>query len=223
MHVLIVEDDFRISNAIKKGFEQEKIIVDQAFTGDEGFDLAVTQKYDVLILDLMLPGLDGLEICKKLRTEKNYTPILMLTAKGDLQDKLEGFKSGADDYLAKPFAFEELLARVKALSKRPEIISDNLLTCMDLSLNTVNFKVERAGKEILLSRKEYALLEYLLRNKNRILTKDQIISHVWDYDSDILPNTVEQYIGYLRDKIDKPYRKNKLIVTVRGFGYKIQE
>jgi DNA-binding response OmpR family regulator len=173
----------------------------------------------------MLPKIDGLQICKKLRKEEGiHTPVLILTAKGEVEDKVEGLNSGADDYLAKPFAFTELLARIKALSRRPKQTLDPVLQVKDLSLNTLTYEVKRGGKGIKLSKTEYSLLEYLMRFKDKILTKEQIINHVWDYDADVLPNTVEVYVGYLRNKIEKPF-KNKLplIRTVRGFGYMITQ
>ncbi|OGC39027.1 DNA-binding response regulator [candidate division WWE3 bacterium RBG_13_37_7] len=223
MKILVVEDEHKIANAIKRGLEQETYAVDVAYTGKDGFDLATTENYDLILLDLMLPEMDGLEVCKKLREESIHTPILMLTAKSELEDKVAGLNYGADDYLTKPFAFEELLARIRALLRRPQNALDDELKCVNLTLNTATFKVERAGKGIALSKKEFALLEYLLRNKNKIVTKDQITTHVWNYESNILPNTVEQYIGYLRNKIDKPFKDRNLIKTVRGFGYKISE
>ena len=221
----MVEDEHKIANSIKKGLEQEAYAVDVAYDGEYGFDLAATEDYDVIILDLLLPKMDGVTLCKKLRKEEDiHTPILMLTAKGQLDDKIEGLNSGADDYLVKPFAFAELLARIRALTRRPKQVLDNVLSCKDLTLNTLTFEVKRAGKQIRLTKKEFALLEYLLRHKGRTLTKDQIINHVWDYDADILPNTVEVYIGYLRNKIDRPFKnKPPLIHTVRGFGYKIAD
>ncbi|OGD54413.1 DNA-binding response regulator, partial [Candidatus Beckwithbacteria bacterium RBG_13_35_6] len=211
------------ANAIKKGLEQETFAVDVAYDGEQGFDLASTEDYDVIILDLMLPKIDGMEICIKLRREENiHTPILMLTAKGQLDDKVNGLNCGADDYLVKPFAFTELLARIRALVRRPKTSLDPVLRIGDLSLDTLSFEIKRGGKSISLSKKEFSLLEYLLRNKGKILTKDQIINHVWNYDADILPNTVEVYIGYLRNKVDRPFKdKPKLIKTVRGFGYKV--
>jgi len=223
MRILVIEDEHKIANSIKKGLEQESYAVDVAYDGKQGFDLAATEDYDVIILDLMLPKMDGMDICKKLREEENiHTPILMLTARGQLDDKVNGLNAGADDYLVKPFAFTELLARIRALTRRPKNSLGSVLKVKDLRLNTLTFEVTRAGKRIKLSRKEYALLEYLLRHKGKILTKEQIINHVWDYDADVLPNTVEVYIGYLRNKIDKPFKNKKsLIQTVRGFGYKI--
>jgi len=224
MRILIIEDVNKIATSIKKGLEQESYAVDVALDGEEGFDLTTTEDYDLILLDLMLPKMDGMEICRRLRAEKVATPILMLTAKGQLGDKVQGLNTGADDYLVKPFAFEELLARVKALIRRPKRNVGTVLTFSDLSLNTLTYEVFRGKKRIDLSKKEFALLEYLLLHSGKILSKDQIISHVWDYDADILPNTVEVYIGYLRHKIDKPFASHpSLIQTVRGFGYKIGE
>jgi len=223
MRVLIIEDEHKIANSIKKGLEQESWAVDLAFDGEQGFDLAASEEYDVIVLDLMLSKMDGMEICQKLRKEENnHTPILMLTAKEQIDDKVNGLNAGADDYLTKPFAFTELLARIRALSRRPKDQLNSLLQIKDLSLNSLTYEVKRDDKKIKLSKKEYALLEYLLRHKQKVLTKDQIINHVWDYEADILPNTVEVYIGYLRNKIDKPFKNKKpLIKTIRGFGYKI--
>lgn len=220
MRILVVEDEHKIANSIKKGLEQESFAVDLAFTGNEGFDLASSENYDLLILDVMLPEMTGVEICQKLRDKGNHTPILMLTARGQVSDKVEGLNSGADDYLTKPFAFEELLARIKALSRRPKNSTGSIYEVLDLSLNTLTYEVKRNDKKINLSSKEFSLLEYLMRNANQVVSKDQIIEHVWDYDSDILPNTVEVFVGYLRGKIDKGFSKS-LIHTVRGFGYKI--
>lgn len=222
MRILVVEDEHKIANSLKKGLEQESYAVDVAFTGDDGYDLASSEEYDLIILDILLPGINGLEICKKLRGKNIHIPILMLTAKSQISDKVEGLNAGADDYLAKPFAFEELLARVRALARRPRDVKGTTLAFSDLSLNTLSFEVKRAGQSINLSNKEFALLEYLLRHPKQILTKDQIIGHVWNYDADVLPNTVEVYIGYLRNKIDKPFTNSpSLIHTIRGFGYKI--
>jgi len=224
MKVLVVEDEHKIANAIKQGLIQENFAVDVAYDGIEGYDLAVAEEYDLIILDRLLPGIEGLEICKRLRDRKNHTPILMLTAKGQISDRVEGLDGGADDYLVKPFAFEELLARIKALGRRPRKTLETTLRIADLSLNIKTYEIKRGSIPIQLSRKEFVLLEYLMRHKNKILTKQQIIDHVWSYESDILPNTIEVYIGYLRNKIDKPFKKSpELIHTVRGFGYKIGE
>ncbi len=223
MKILVVEDEHRIATTIKKGLEQERYTVDIAFDGEEGFDLAASENYDVIILDLMLPKKDGLTIVRELRNQHIHTPVIMLTAKSQIHDKVTGLDSGADDYLAKPFSFEELVARVRALSRRPKQSShSDTLTAQDLVLNTKTYEVKRVPTPVSLSAKEFALLEYLLRNANTVLTKDQIINHVWAYDADILPNTVEVYIRNLRKKIDEPFpNKKPLIQTVRGFGYKI--
>lgn len=218
MRILVVEDEHKIASSIKKGLEQESYAVDVAFNGTEGYDLIATESYDLIILDILLPGISGIELTKKLRSEQIHIPILMLTAKGQVVDKVEGLDAGADDYLTKPFAFEELLARIRSLLRRPKDSVGATLHCADLTLNTSTYQVQRGKKSINVSMKEYALLEYLMRHPNQILTKDQIISHIWDYDADVLPNTVEVYIGYLRKKIG-----NDLIHTVRGFGYKIGE
>lgn len=220
MRVLIVEDEHKIAASIKKGLEQELYTVDIAHTGTEGLDLAIGEEYDIIILDRMLPEIDGIEICQKLRAEGNHTPILLLTAKGQLHDKVEGLNAGADDYLLKPFAFEELLARLRALSRRPQKNVGHVFSYEDLSLDTITFEVKRGKKSIALSSKEFALLEFLLRNAGKTVSKEKIMMHVWNYDADILPNTIEVYIGYLRNKIDKPFKK-KLIHTFRGFGYKL--
>jgi len=222
MRILVVEDEHRIANSIKKGLEQEHFAVDVAYSGSDGWDLAEGEEYDLIILDLMLPGMDGLEICRKLRRAGINTPVLMLTAKGQVQDRVTGLDTGADDYVTKPFAFEELLARMRALTRRPKVTLDPVLTTDDLSLDTKSYEVKRGIHLIKLTAKEFSLLEYLLRNSGNILAKEQIISHVWNYDADILPNTVEVNIRNLRNKIDRPFKgKKALIATVRGFGYKV--
>lgn len=222
MKILVVEDEHRIAASIKKGLELEKYAVDTAYTGTDGYDLAISEEYDCIVLDIMLPGMDGVEVCTKLRAENIHTPIIMLTAKGQLQDKIIGLNSGADDYLTKPFAFEELIARIRALVRRPKKTVSAVLELGTLSLNTTTYEVKRSGHDIALSSKEFSLLEYFLRHANTVVTKDQIISHVWDYEADILPNTVEVYVKNLRSKIDAPFKnENALIQTVRGFGYKL--
>jgi len=224
MRVLLVEDEHKIANSIKKGLEQESYAVDVVYDGREGYDFAVAEDFDVIILDLMLPNMDGLEICKKLREQQIHTPILMLTAKGQIADRVEGLNSGADDYLVKPFAFVELLARLKALARRPRSTTGTKLTVDDLTIDTITYAVTRGSESIRLSNKEFALLEYLVRHKNQIITKEQIINHVWSYDAEVLPNSVEVYILHLRNKIDKGFKdKKKLIHTIRGFGYKISK
>ena len=224
MRILIVEDEHRIANTIKKGLEQERYAVDVAYDGTSGLDFALTEEYDIIILDRMLPQLDGLTICKELRKKDIHSPILMLTAKGQITDKVEGLDAGADDYLTKPFSFEELLARIRALSRRPKNTMNSTLLVGDLVLNPATYNVTRMKKEIQVSSKEFSLLEYLMRHVNQILSKEQIIHHVWDYDAEILPNTVEVYIRNLRNKIDVPFKSSpNLIHTVRGFGYKIAD
>lgn len=223
MKILIIEDEKMIGNALKKGLEQEKFIVDLATTGTEGFDLAESEKYDLLILDLMLPGMDGLTICRKLRQENDMVPILMLTAKSQLQDKVTGFHDGADDYLTKPFAFEELLARVKALLKRPRVRLDDTIKVGDIVLNTSTFEVSINNQVVQLSKKEFSLLEFLMRHEGQVVTKELLISQVWEFESDVLPNTVEVTIRHLRQKIDHVYFQNSNVIkTIRGYGYKLE-
>ena len=220
MRILIVEDDHKIANAIKRGLEQESFAVDAVYDGDSGEAMATDEEYDLVILDRMLPGgFDGVGIIKAMRQLGIKTPVLLLTAKDTLEDKVTGLNEGADDYMTKPFAFTELLARIRALLRRPQEKLDTVLEYGDLTLNSGNFIVKRAGKAIQLTNKEFALLEYLMRNQGRIVTKDNIMQHVWDYDADILPNTIEVYLGYLRGKIDKPFKGKNLISTIRGFGY----
>ena len=220
MKILVIEDEHKIANSIKKGLEQEHYLVDVAYEGNDGLSLAQTEEYDAIILDRLLPQINGLEICKRLREEHIHTPILMLTAKGQLEDRVEGLNAGADDYLVKPFAFTELIARIKALLRRPKATVETILSVADLTLNTNTYEVTRNEKPIKLSAKEFSLLQYLLRHKNTVVTKDQIINNVWSYDADILPNSVEVYIKHLRNKIDAPFT-TPLIHTVRGFGYKL--
>lgn len=222
MKILIVEDEHKIAGALKRGLEQEAYAVDLAYTGPDGLASALAVEYDALILDRMLPGLEGASICRALRKQNIHTPILMLTAKDTVADRVSGLDAGADDYLVKPFAFEELLARLRALLRRPPESAGAVLTLGDLELDPANRTVTRQDQNINLSSTEYALLEYLLRNQGKTVSKDQIISHVWDYDADILPNTVEAYIGYLRGKIERPFGDKPLIKTLRGFGYRLE-
>jgi DNA-binding response OmpR family regulator len=222
MRILVVEDEHKIARAVARALEQENYAVDVAYDGDEGLAMATTEPYDVAIVDRMIPGsVDGIGIVTAMREAKIHTPVLLLTALGTTADKTKGLDSGADDYLVKPFALAELLARVRALMRRPPEQKGVVLKAGDLELDTVTFSVRRAGKEISLTSKEFALLEYLLRNQGRPSSKETIVSHVWDYDADILLNTVEVYIKYLRAKVDEPFKK-QLIKTVRGFGYKIE-
>lgn len=218
MRLLLIEDEKSIAQSIKTGLEQESYSVDIANEGDLGYDLALSEEYDAIILDLMLPNMSGEQICRMLRKNNITTPILMLTAKNDVQNKIDGLNLGADDYLTKPFSFDELVARIKALLRRPQNSLNTTLTCQDLTLNTISSSVTKKNKQIQLSKTEFALLEYLLRNKNKIVSKEKIMQNVWNFDADILPNNVEVYIGYLRKKLGKP----NLIKTVRGFGYKME-
>lgn len=221
MRILVVEDEHKIAQAIKDGLEQETYAVDLAYDGETGLDTALNDDYDLIILDVMLPKLNGFDVCQKLRDAANHTPVLMLTARGQNRDIVQGLNTGADDYLSKPFSFEVLLARIRALLRRPRDKLGEVLHAADLELDTVAKQAKRAGRTIKLSAKEYALLEYLLRNQDKVLSKNNIMTHVWDFDADILPNTVEVFIAYLRNKVDKPFAGPPLIQTVRGFGYKL--
>lgn len=222
MRVLLIEDDVTIARLLKEGLEDESYAVDVANDGSEGYRTAVADDYDVIILDIMLPEMNGYEVCRALRNDGNKTPILMLTARDAERDIVEGLDTGADDYLAKPFSFDVLLARIRALLRRPNEKLEEILQVGDLKLDPSSKKVTRASQEISLTAKEYGVLEYLMRNKGKVLSKEQIISHVWDFDADVLPNNVELFIMFLRRKIDKPF-KLKLIHTVSGFGYKLEE
>lgn len=220
MRILIIEDDHKIANSVRKGLQNQSYAVDVCYNGTEGLSTAQSTNYDLIILDRMLPGIEGLAILKQLRAEGNHTPVLLLTAKDQILERAAGLNAGADDYLIKPFAFVELIARVRALLRRPHKSNSAKLTYEDVELDPESFSVVREDKQITLSQKEFALLEYLMNNPGRVLSKDIIMEHVWDYDADILPNTVEVYIGYLRNKIDKPFpNKSPLIHTRRGFGY----
>ena len=221
MRLLVIEDERKIARIITESLKREKYAVDAAYNGEEGFNLADSQPYDLLIIDRMLPGLEGTEIVKKLRENGKNMPILFLTALSTTEDKTLGLDVGADDYLTKPFAIDELLARVRALLRRPPIQQPDILKIDDLKIDKQQQTVTRAGKNIDLTSKEYALLEYLMQHSNQILSKETLIDHVWDFDADILPNNVEAYIKNLRQKIDKPFKK-QLIKTVRGFGYRIE-
>lgn len=223
MRILIVEDERKIARALGRALKNEKYAVDISHDGTDAYAMAEMIDYDLLILDRMIPGdYDGLSLTKKLREEGKNVPILLLTALGATQDKTEGLDGGADDYLTKPFALDELIARVRALLRRPQTSVETVLRVADLSLDLNTHEVLRNNQKIELTNKEFSLLEYLVRNAGRPVSKEQIIAHVWDYDADILPNNIEVYISYLREKVDKPF-KDKLIKTVRGLGYKIDE
>ncbi|HNX82066.1 MAG TPA: response regulator transcription factor [Candidatus Omnitrophota bacterium] len=217
MRILVIEDEKKVADFIKRGLKEEGYAVDIACDGDGGHFLATTNDYDVVILDIMLPKLDGMSLCRRLRAEKIKTPIIMLTAKDSVKDKVAGLDSGANDYLTKPFAFEELLARVRALLRK-DSDTQTRLRVEDLEIDLVAHTVKRAGKEIILTNREYALLEYLMRNAGSIVTRTMISDHVWDIDFDTFTNVIDVYINYLRSKIDQGYTK-KLINTIRGRGY----
>ena len=223
MRVLVVEDTVRIADTIKIGLEQEGYAVDVEYDGEVGLLAGLNEPYDIIILDVMLPGIDGISVCRQLREAGIMTPVLMLTAKAQERDVVEGLNVGADDYLAKPFSYDVLLARLRALLRRPgNFMADDQLSVGDLTMSLSGHSVKRGSTDINLSKKEFAILEYLLRNKGKACSKDTIISHVWNFDADILPNTLEVFITYLRAKIDKPF-DYPLIHTVRGFGYEVSE
>jgi DNA-binding response OmpR family regulator len=222
MHILVVEDEQRLAYLLRRVLLEERHAVDLAHDGQTGLDLALSGTYDVVILDLMLPDVDGLEICRQMRAERVMSPVLMLTARGAIEDRVTGLNVGADDYLTKPFAMEELLARINALLRRRDRRFDEAqqLTVADLTLDLVRHEATRGGRTIELTAKEFALLEYLMRHPGQALTRTQIIDAVWRYDMEALSNVVDIYIHYLRDKIDQSSAQ-PLIKTVRGVGYKI--
>lgn len=220
MRILVVEDEHKIANALKRGLELQSYAVDIAHRGDDGLSMATTEPYDLIILDRMLPGsIDGLGIVRQLRDAGNHVPILILTAKDRVIDRAAGLNTGADDYLVKPFAFVELIARVRALLRRSPEAHDTILHYQDVELDVQAMRAARADTTLDLTAKEFSLLEYFLRHPGQVINKDTLIQHVWNYDADILPNTVEVYIGYLRNKLDKPFDGQPLIHTKRGFGY----
>lgn len=222
MKVLIIEDEKKVALFLKKGLEAEYYTVDIAYDGRQGLELALASDYDILILDLMLPHIDGITILKEIRKQKITAPVLLLTAKTKVEEKIEGLDSGADDYLTKPFAFEELLARVRALLRRKENEKSLILKVADLKLDTQSHKVYRKDKEIELTPKEYAILEYLLRNKNKVVSRQKLTEHVYDYHFDPDTNVIDVYINKLRNKIDKDFTP-AVLKTVRGIGYTIKE
>lgn len=222
MRILIAEDDKKVAAFLKKGLKEEQYAVDVSNNGEDALFQVQVNEYDLVILDVMLPRKNGLTVCRELRAEGNLTPILMLTARDQLDDKIKGLHDGADDYMTKPFAFEELLARIKALLRRTQDYKTKTLSVGDLELDPVSRRVTRAGQFISLTGKEYALLEYLMRNKGRIITQSKIIEHVWDMNFEGMSNVVNVYINHLREKIDKGFSQ-KYIHTIRGSGYKIDE
>lgn len=223
MNILIVEDDEKLANVLKRGLSQERFVSEIVHNTDDALSFIEAEQYDLIVLDWMLPGkFDGAELCKHLRAIGNNTPVLMLTAKNTTKDKIIGLNIGADDYLSKPFAFDELVARIRAILRRQSPEAGPILKAQDIELDPIKKTVKRAGKPIELSKKEFMVLEYLLNNKNSVVSKQQLIDKVWDFDSDVLDNTVEVYIGYLRAKIEKPFG-SQVIKTVRGFGYKLED
>ena len=222
MRILLVEDDVDLAQFIRKGLKEEQYIVDAAADGEEGLALALGNPYDLLILDIMLPKLDGLALCRRVRDKGIMTPVLLLTARNTVETKVSGFETGADQFLAKPFAFVEFLARVRSLLRRGSSQQVAHLQAADLRLDPASHRVWRAGQEIFLTNKEYAMLEFLLRNKNRVLTRTAIIGHVWDISYDPMTNIVDAHIRALRAKIDRDFSP-PLITTVRGAGYMLEE
>jgi DNA-binding response OmpR family regulator len=222
MRILIVEDDADLAQFIRKGLKEEHYVVDVAADGEAGLALALDNSYDLMILDIMLPKLDGLSLCRRIRDKGISTPVLLLTARNNVETKVSGFDTGADQFMPKPFAFAELLARIRALLRRGSSQQIVHLQAADLRLDPASHRVWRAGQEISLTNKEYALLEFLLRNKNRVLTRTAIIEHVWDISYDPMTNIVDAHIRALRAKIDRDFSP-PLIATVRGAGYMLEE
>ncbi|MBI5409399.1 MAG: response regulator transcription factor [Nitrospirae bacterium] len=222
MRLLVVEDERKIADFIKRGLKEEGYSVDAAYDGEEGHFLASTGPYDLIVLDLMIPKMDGVRLCRRLREEKISAPILMLTAKDSVKDKVAGLDAGADDYLTKPFAFEEFLARIRALLRKRDMPAATRLQTGDMVLDLLTHKVTRSGKEIELTYKEYSLLEYFMRNAGTVVTRTMISEHVWDLHFDTYTNVIDVYVNYLRNKIDRGH-KNKLIHTLRGRGYVLKE
>jgi heavy metal response regulator len=222
MRILIIEDEKKVAGFIKKGLEEETYAIDVAHDGEEGLHLGSEGQYDLIILDIMLPKVNGLEVLSQLRNQGSDVPILLLTAKDAVDDRVTGLNKGADDYLTKPFAFSELLARVRVLLRRGKAEVKTILQVDDLTLDLVSHKVNRGGDAIELTGKEYSLLEYFMRNQDKVLTRTMIAEHVWDYNFDTFTNVIDVYINHLRKKVDKG-RQNKLLHTLRGVGYIMKE
>jgi len=219
MYILVVEDERRLSQVIRRVLEEEGHTVDAAYDGEEGLAMALDGCHDVIVLDVMLPQVDGIEVCRTLRKQRVDTPVLLLTALDGLDDKVRGLDAGADDYLPKPFAFQELLARIRALGRRKvQGREASELRVYDLALDLRRRRAQRGGKSIDLSPKEFSLLEFLMRNEGRVVTRTQILDHLWGYDYDSESNLVDVYVAYLRRKVDKGHSR-QLIRTVRGIGY----
>jgi len=223
MRILLVEDDVKIASFIVKGLKAAGYAVDHAPDGEKGLDLALTEAYDTAIIDIMLPKLDGLSLIERMRKEKSHIPVIILSAKSSIDDRVKGLQTGSDDYITKPFAFSELLARVQALIRRASGLSEpTRLTVGDLSINLLTREVTRGARKIELQPIEFSLLEYLLRNAGRVVSKTMIMEHVWNYNFDPQTNVVEARVCRLRDKIDRDFDQ-KLIRTVRGVGYVLKE
>lgn len=222
MRLLVVEDEKKVASFIKKGLEEEGYAVDLAHDGKAGLQMALDGVHDLIVLDINLPGMNGLSVLSELRRAKVHTPVLLLTVRANIEDKVLGLDSGADDYLTKPFAFDELVARIRALLRRQAGAGQSMLQFSDLVLDPVHRAVSRGGRKIDLTAKEYALLDYFMRNPGRILTRTSISEHVWDYGFDSATNIIDVYVNYLRRKIDAEGSK-KLIHTVRGVGYVLKE
>ncbi|HEX6511426.1 MAG TPA: two-component system response regulator RppA [Chloroflexota bacterium] len=221
MRILIVEDEHRLAELVQRALDEHGYGVDVAYDGADGLHLAEVTDYDLVLLDVMLPGVDGFEICRRLRAEKKHMPILMLTARDAVDDRVTGLDSGADDYLVKPFAFREMMARVRALLRRDGESKDPVLEAGNVTLNTGTREVRCGAQEVELASKEYAVLEYLMRNPNRVLTRTQIAEHVWDYEFTTMSNVVDVYIRTLRRKLDDN-EEPRLIRTIRGAGYQLR-
>jgi DNA-binding response OmpR family regulator len=221
MRILVVEDEHKLAAVVRRGLEEHGYAVDVAYDGDDALAMTLAEPYDLLVLDIMLPGIDGITVCQRLRAARKNMPVLMLTARDTVDDRVAGLDAGADDYLVKPFAFRELLARVRALLRRDGLSRDPVLRVGDLEVDTVSRQVRRAGRPIELTSKEYAMLEYFMRNPNRVLTRTQIAEHVWDYDFMSMSNVIDVYVRYLRRKLGDD-QEPRLFRTVRGTGYQLR-
>lgn len=222
MRVLLVEDNRRLSLSLKNSLIEEGYAVDTAFDGKEGLDLAAYTPYDLIILDVMLPEMNGLEVCRTLRREGLKTPILLLTARDAVEDRVKGLDSGADDYLVKPFAMSELLARLRALMRREASSKSGLLQVGDLVIDPATHFVERNGQDIKLTAREYTLLEYFMRHPNQLITREMVENHLWNYDFESISNVVDVYVRRLRRKIDDPFGEPRMLETIRGAGYRLR-
>jgi two-component system OmpR family response regulator len=222
MRVLVVEDDVKMARLIRRGLTEEGVLVDIAATADEGLWRAGATEYDVVVLDVLLPGIDGFEVCRRLRVAGNWVPVLMLTARADVEDRVMGLDAGADDYLTKPFSFAELLARLRALARRPPLERPAVLEAGDLRLDPSTRSVWRGDTPVELSAKEFALLETFMRRPGHVLTRLDLLDHAWDYAYENRSNVVDVYVRYLREKVDRPFGRSS-IETVRGVGYRLRQ